>query len=100
GPVVRAPPGADQGRIAEPVVRLVRAEDGRLNFDFLRERAKAVRKEKKHASEPPEDRKIGPPFQLAALALRDGTISFAEQATHRTLVLRDVAVDAEQPDLG
>ncbi len=99
-PLLRGRLIVDRVVVDEPVVRLVRAADGRLNFDSLRQQARANKKQQKDGPDAAERPHAGAAFQVALLAVRAGTVRFQDQETGHTLELRDLVLDAEQPHLG
>jgi len=98
-PLLRGRLIVDRIVVDQPVVRLVRAADGRLNFDSLRAGARAGRRAQDDDAPAPAH-PLAPPFQLALLSLRDGTIRFDDRESRRTLVLDEVTLDAGQPQMG
>ena len=88
-----------------PIVLRYRDEGGlREQRELLdgeeREVSLGTRGEPTHAADASEAKSAGPPLQLLALRLRNGTIRYREGAPGRTLVLEDIAVDAREPHFG
>src|SRR5207249_629285 len=94
-PLLRRRLVVDRVVVDEPVVRLVRDRAGRLNVSTLghpeRDSESAADASRRHGR---------PAFQLAALRLRHGTLSYTDRATGRGVELTDVAVDAHEPRFG
>ena len=94
-PLLRRRLVVDQITIDAPIVNLIRDATGHLNVDSLGKRGEPT-----HAADASEAKSAGPPLQLLALRLRNGTIRYREGAPGRTLVLEDIAVDAREPHFG
>src|SRR5437867_3359855 len=94
-PLLRRRLVVDRITIDAPIVNLIRDATGHLNVDSL-----GTRGEPTHAADASEAKSAGPPLQLLALRLRNGTIRYREGSAGRTLVLDDIAVDAREPHFG
>jgi len=92
-PLLRRRLVVDRITIDAPIVNLVRDAAGHLNVDSL-----GTRGEPTHPADASEAKSAGPPLQLLALRLRNGTIRYREAG--RTLVLDDIAADAREPHFG